>query len=43
MDSEINTDTIITNLSGVLKKYRNKGICTYLKNYSLNILKKEKI
>jgi hypothetical protein len=41
MDSEINSDTIITNLSGVLKKYRNKGICTYLKNYSLDILKKK--
>ena len=41
MDSEINSDTIITNLSGVLKKYRNKGICTYLKNHSLDILKKK--
>ena len=42
MDSEINSETIITNLSGVLKKYRNKGVCTYLKNHSLDILKKKK-
>lgn len=41
MDSEINSEMIITNLSGVLKKYRNKGVCTYLKNHSLAILKKK--
>lgn len=42
MDSEINKEIVITNLSGVLKKYRNKGICTNLKTYSHNVLKNKK-